>query len=173
MQRHKLRGLVERIPPRHLRALPVMATLHVHIDDTQSIILLNDRNGVMLYNLGSNGFVEKARCLALHPGVTWSETGSDTNAISTSLADGRPTFFYGREHFFHARSILTRSCAPISEPYDNSIGAVDVISKPRRDHKHTLALCQCPYRPVENHLFANSISDAARFYTLPNLAAHP
>lgn len=44
-----------------------MDTLHTQIADTQSLVLLTDRDGVILHSIGDADFVEKANRVALCP----------------------------------------------------------------------------------------------------------
>jgi transcriptional regulator of acetoin/glycerol metabolism len=158
----QLQDVVDRNQSLYSHALPVMETLHAQIVDTQSMVLLTDNDGVILHSLGDSDFVEKARRVALCPGVSWAEADRGTNAIGTALADGRPTVVHGGEHFLHANRILTCSCAPIVDPYGHTIGALDVSGDTRGFHKHTLALVRMSAQIIENHLFANQFADAVR-----------
>ncbi|GAB7525240.1 sigma-54-dependent Fis family transcriptional regulator [Paraburkholderia sp. 2C] len=158
----QLQDVVERNQSLYSHALPVMETLHAQIVDTQSMVLLTDSNGVILHSLGDRDFVEKARRVALCPGVSWAEADRGTNAIGTALADGQPTVVHGGEHFLHANRILACSCAPIVDPYGHTIGALDVSGDTRGFHKHTLALVRMSAQIIENHLFANQFVDAVR-----------
>jgi transcriptional regulator of acetoin/glycerol metabolism len=158
----ELRDLVERNQSLYSHALPVMETLHAQIVDTQSMVLLTDSNGVILHSLGDSDFVEKAKRVALCPGVSWAEADRGTNAIGTALVDSRPTVVHGGEHFLRANRILTCSCAPIVDPFGRTIGALDVSGDTRGFHKHTLALVRMSAQIIENHLFTNQFIDAVR-----------
>ncbi|MET5021544.1 sigma-54-dependent Fis family transcriptional regulator, partial [Burkholderia pseudomallei] len=72
----------------YTHARPVMDTLHTQIADTQSHVLLTDRDGVILHSIGDADFVEKAYRVALCPGVSWAEDALGTNAIGTALIAG-------------------------------------------------------------------------------------
>ncbi|TDV34341.1 GAF modulated Fis family sigma54 specific transcriptional regulator [Paraburkholderia caballeronis] len=159
---NELRGLIDCNHTLYSEALPVLEALHAQIVDTQSMVLLTDRNGVILHSLGDSDFVEKARRVALRPGVSWAESHRGTNAIGTALVDGRPTTVHADEHFLHANRILTCSCAPIADPYGRTLGALDVSGDSRGFHKHTLALVRMSAQMIENHLFATEFADAIR-----------
>ncbi|WP_345816624.1 sigma-54-dependent Fis family transcriptional regulator [Paraburkholderia sp. PREW-6R] len=159
-----LRELVDRNQSLYLHALPVMETLHAQIVDTQSMVLLTDYRGVILHSLGDSDFVEKAKRVALCPGVSWAEADRGTNAIGTALVDGQPTVVHAGEHFLHANRILTCSCAPIADAFGRTIGALDVSGDTRGFHKHTLALVRMSAQMIENHLFSNQFADAVRVH---------
>ena len=164
LARSMLRGVIERNQSLYTHALPVMETLHAQIVDTQSMVLLTDSNGVILHSLGDSDFIEKANRVALCPGVSWAESDRGTNAIGTALVDGQPTVVHAGEHFLQANHILTCSCAPIVDPFGNTIGALDVSGDTRGFHKHTLALVRMSAQMIENHLFSNQFADVVRIH---------
>ncbi len=158
----ELRDLIDTNHTLYHQARPVMDALHAQIVDTQSMVLLTDRNGVILHSLGDTDFVEKARRVALRPGVSWSERHRGTNAIGTALVAGQPTTVHADEHFLRANHILTCSCAPIADPYGRTLGALDVSGDSRGFHKHTLALVRMSAQMIENQLFNSDFADAVR-----------
>ncbi|MGO4808283.1 sigma-54-dependent Fis family transcriptional regulator [Cupriavidus sp. 2MCAB6] len=150
-------------------ALPVMETLHAQIANTESMVLLTDSGGVILHSLGDGDFADRARRVALAPGVSWAESSKGTNAIGTALAEARPTVVHADEHFLRANRTLTCSCAPIAGPFGRVLGALDVSGDHRGFHKHTMALVRMSAQMIENHLFATHFTDAAlvRFHARP------
>ncbi|QGZ64019.1 sigma-54-dependent Fis family transcriptional regulator [Paraburkholderia acidisoli] len=157
-----LRELIDTNRTLYHQARPVMDALHAQIVDTQSMVLLTDRNGVILHSLGDSDFDEKARRVALRPGVSWSEQHRGTNAIGTALAAGTPTTVHAGEHFLRANHSLTCSCAPIADPYGRTLGALDVSGESLGVHKHTLALVRMSAQMIENHLFNIEFANAVR-----------
>jgi sigma-54 dependent transcriptional regulator, acetoin dehydrogenase operon transcriptional activator AcoR len=157
-----LRDLIDANHTLYAQARPVMDALHAQIVDTESMVLLTDRNGVILHSLGDTDFVEKARRVALRPGVSWAERDRGTNAIGTALVDGQPTTVHAGEHFLHANHILTCSCAPIADPWGRTLGALDVSGESHGFHKHTLALVRMSAQMIENHLFNTEFAEAIR-----------
>ncbi len=157
-----LRDLLDANRTLYHQARPVMDALHAQIVDTESMVVLTDRNGVILHSLGDTDFVEKARRVALRPGVSWAERDRGTNAIGTALVDAQPTIVHAGEHFLRANHILTCSCAPIADPWGRTLGALDVSGESRGFHKHTLALVRMSAQMIENHLFNIEFADAVR-----------
>ncbi|AOK50475.1 MULTISPECIES: sigma-54-dependent Fis family transcriptional regulator [unclassified Burkholderia] len=162
LSRTALRELIDGSQSLYTHARPVMDTLHTQIADTQSLVLLTDRDGVILHSIGDADFVEKANRVALCPGVSWAEDTRGTNAIGTALASGQALAVHGAEHFLRANHVLTCSCAPIVDPFDRILGALDVSGDPRGFSSHTLALVKMSAQLIENHLFANQCADALR-----------
>ncbi|MCP3708397.1 sigma-54-dependent Fis family transcriptional regulator [Paraburkholderia sp. CNPSo 3274] len=157
-----LRELIDTNRTLYHQARPVMDVLHAQIVDTQSMVLLTDRNGVILHSFADSDFVEKAHRVALRPGVSWAEQHRGTNAIGTALVEGQPTTVHAGEHFLRANHILTCSCAPIADPYGRTLGALDVSGESRGFHKHTLALVRMSAQMIENHLFNTEFAEAIR-----------
>ncbi|WP_233884403.1 sigma-54-dependent Fis family transcriptional regulator [Paraburkholderia flagellata] len=157
-----LRDLIDTNRTLYHQARPVMDALHAQIVDTQSMVLLTDRNGVILHSFADSDFFEKAQRVALRPGVSWAEQHRGTNAIGTALVEGQPTTVHAGEHFLRANHILTCSCAPIADPYGRTLGALDVSGESRGFHKHTLALVRMSAQMIENHLFNTEFAEAIR-----------
>jgi len=145
-------------------AAPVMETLYEQIANTHSMVLLTDRDGLILHSLGDSDFLEKASRVALTPGVSWSERSKGTNAIGTALVEEQPVVVHGQDHYLCANQFLTCSCTPIFDPHGKVVGALDVTSDERSYHQHTLALVRMSAQMIENQMFANVFSDAVRIH---------
>ena len=136
-------------------AAPIMETLYQQIANTQSMVLLTARSGMILHSLGDDDFLEKASQVALRPGVDWSEKSKGTNAIGTALAEECPVVVHGEQHYLAANRFLTCSCTPIFDPFGKVIGALDVTGDHRSYHQHTMALARMSAQMIENHMFAD------------------
>ncbi len=145
-------------------AAPVMETLYEQISNTHSMVLLTDKEGLILHSLGDSDFLEKASRVALTPGVDWSERSKGTNAIGTALTEEQPVVVHGQDHYLYANQFLTCSCTPIFDPHGKVVGALDVTGDERSHHRHTLALVRMSAQMIENQMFANIFSDAVRIH---------
>ncbi|MGH8832346.1 MAG: sigma-54-dependent Fis family transcriptional regulator [Polaromonas sp.] len=145
-------------------AAPAMETLYEQIINTHSMVLLTSAKGLVLHSLGDSDFLEKASQVALTPGVDWSEQSNGTNAIGTALREEQAVIVHGSEHYMNANKFLTCSCAPISDPYGQLIGALDVTSDHRSFHQHTMALVRMSAQMIENHMFADIFPKAVRIH---------
>ncbi|MGS1059519.1 sigma-54-dependent Fis family transcriptional regulator [Burkholderia glumae] len=157
-----MRELIDGNRSLYTHALPVMEALHAQIADTESLVLLTDREGLVLHSIGDADFVEKANRVALRPGASWAEGTRGTNAIGTALAAKQAVTVHGNEHFLRANHVLSCSCAPITDPFGRLLGALDVSGDPRGFGPHTLALVKMSAQLIENHLFANACDAALR-----------
>jgi sigma-54 dependent transcriptional regulator, acetoin dehydrogenase operon transcriptional activator AcoR len=145
-------------------AVSVMETLHEQIQNTHTMIILTDQNGLILHALGDDDFRRQAESVALRPGVSWSERYMGTNAIGTALIDCRATVVHAHEHFLSANHFLTCSCSPIVDPNGNVIGSLDVSGPKESYHAHTMALVRMSTQMIENLLFAHAFQDSIRLH---------
>ncbi|MBC7711118.1 MAG: sigma-54-dependent Fis family transcriptional regulator [Rhizobacter sp.] len=134
-------------------AAPVMETLHQQIIDTESMVVLTDAQGVVLYSLGDDSFAQRASQVALRPGVNWSEAQKGTNAIGTAIFEQQPVVVHANQHFLHSNHGLTCSASPIFAPAGDLLGVLDVTCDYRGFHKHTMALVRMSAQMIENTLF--------------------
>jgi transcriptional regulator of acetoin/glycerol metabolism len=150
-------------------ATPVMETLYEQIVNTQSMVILTDAQGLILHSVGDAEFVDRARRVALAPGIEWSEQNTGTNAIGTALIEQAPVVVHGPEHFLPANHMLTCSAAPVVDPMGIAVGVLDVSGDYRTRNPHTLALVRMSVQMIENHLFQSAFPEAVavRFHARP------
>jgi transcriptional regulator of acetoin/glycerol metabolism len=160
LARNDLSMLIEQNRLLHTHAVPAMETLYQQIVNTHNMVILTDAKGVIVHSLGDDDFLEKARRVALQPGVTWSEQSKGTNAIGTAIAEKAPTLVHADQHFLAANHFLTCSAAPISDHQGNVVGVLDVSGDQRSFHKHTMALVRMSALMIENQLFSATFEDS-------------
>ena len=141
-------------------ALPVMETLYEQIVNTHNMVVLTDAGGLIVHSIGDADFLEKARSVALQPGVTWSEQSKGTNAIGTAIAERAPTLVHADQHFLSANHFLTCSAAPIFDHQGKVVGVLDVTGDRNSYHRHTMALVRMSAQMIENQLFSAVFQDA-------------
>ena len=163
-RRGQLQTLLEENRLLFQHAAPVMETLYEQIANTQSMILLTARSGMVLHSLGDLDFLEKTSQIALTPGMDWSEQSKGTNAIGTALAEGQPMVVHGDQHYLRAHHFLTCSCTPIIDPLGKVVGALDVTGDYRSYHQHTMALARMSAQMIENHMFADVFPKEVRVH---------
>ncbi len=145
-------------------AAPVMEMLFEQIVNTESMIVLTDATGTILYSVGDHDFLARADKVALAPGVNWAEHSKGTNAIGTALFEERATLVHGGEHFMHANSFLTCSATPIFDPRGNMLGVLDVTGDQRSYHRHTMGLVRMSARMIENHWLSDDYGNRLRLH---------
>ena len=134
-------------------AVSVMETLHQQIIDTESMVVLTDSQGVVLYSLGDDSFAQRASQAALRPGVNWSEAQKGTNAIGTAIFEQQPVVVHANQHFLYSNHGLTCSASPIFARAGDLLGVLDVTCDYRGFHKHSMALARMSAQMIESTLF--------------------
>lgn len=148
---------------------PVMEYLFEQVRDSQSVVALADRKGVLVHTLGSTDFLGRAERVALACGASWHENDRGTNAIGTALAEASPVEIHGGEHFLERNGFLTCAAAPIVSATGELLGILDVSGDQRGGHPHTLGLVSTAARMIENRLL---VADSRRSIRL-HLHAQP
>ena len=148
-------------------AAPVMEYLYDQVRSTESMVILSDRQGLLVHVEGDPLFLDKAERVALTPGAIWREEVRGTNAIGTALAEGAAVEVHGQEHFLERNGFLTCAAAPIRDPLGVLLGVIDISGDQRSRHPHTHGLVRTAARMVESSLFAAANKGAARLHLHP------
>ncbi|WP_024304628.1 sigma-54-dependent Fis family transcriptional regulator [Pseudogulbenkiania sp. MAI-1] len=134
-------------------ARPQVETLFDSVVDDGHVVIVADRDGVILNEIGHTPFLDRAERLALTPGVGWSEALRGTNAIGTALAQAETVLVRGSEHFLERLRPLSCVASPILDPFGQALGVLDVSGPPRRlGRPHGLRLAAA-VRQIELALF--------------------
>ena len=134
-------------------ARPVMEFVYDQMRDSGSMVVLADARGLLLHNQGDADFLERADRVALRPGAMWLEEQRGTNAIGTTLAEGKAVVVQGAEHYLERNSFLTCAAAPVMSPDGSVRGVLDISGDQRNHHPHTFALVRSAARMIEDRLF--------------------
>lgn len=109
--------------------------------DTGHIVVIVDRDGMVLWREGHPGVARRADQLGFVDGACWAENTVGTNAIGTALVEGRPIQVHSTEHYARNHHEWTCAAAPIRDPRDGRLlGAVDISGPVATAHPATLAL---------------------------------
>jgi transcriptional regulator of acetoin/glycerol metabolism len=139
-----------------------IGNLYRQISHSGYVILLTDRDGVILHSLSDPVLRDDFMRAGLWRGAIWSEDQEGTNAIGTCLIERLPLTVHLDEHYRVNNIKLTCSAAPIFDPYGDLLAILDVSSVNSRDSKrsqaHTLALAGMSARLIENRYFLRQFS---------------
>jgi len=120
------------------------------LSGAEAILLLTDRDGVILDTVGDTSTLDKANRINLRVGGMWSEDAAGTNGIGTALWAGKPVFVHGEEHFCEGMKAWSCACAPIRDPIDRSIiGAINLSGLTAIFQKHNAAFAATAAREIE------------------------
>jgi len=125
-----------------------------HIGDllsgAEAMLILTDREGVILETVGDNSTLTKAYKINLAVGGQWSEQASGTNGIGTALWTGHPVYVHGEEHFCEGMKAWSCAAAPIRDPIDRSIiGVINLSGLTAIFQKHNAAFAATAARDIE------------------------
>lgn len=132
---------------------PEINKLYQLIKGAGNIVLLADKNGVILDRLGDPDFVNRASKILLTKGAKWGESDKGTNAIGTAIKENKAIAIHGAEHYLNAHSFLTCASVPIHNPYGDILGVLDITGDYRGGNPHTLALINMSVEHIENEMF--------------------
>ncbi len=120
------------------------------LSSAEAMLILTDRNGVILETMGDNSTLNKAYKINLSVGGVWSETASGTNGIGTALWAGQPVYVHGEEHFCEGMKAWSCAAAPIRDPIDRSIiGVINLSGLTTIFQKHNAAFAATAARDIE------------------------
>ena len=120
------------------------------VSGAEAILLLTDRDGVILDIVGDTSTLDWANRINLRVGGMGSEDASGTNGIGTALWAGKPVFVHVEEHFCEGMTAWSCACAPIRDPIDRSIiGAINLSGLTAIFQKHNAAFAATAAREIE------------------------
>ncbi|WP_232346263.1 MULTISPECIES: sigma-54-dependent Fis family transcriptional regulator [Cupriavidus] len=152
-------------------SLPLMQQTRDFLEQTGTILLLTDPEGIILQQEGDMHIVEPASEAGLMPGYNWTELNCGTNAIGTALALGRPVQIHGAEHFCAGIKRWTCSATVIRDPVDSAVlGVIDVSGLAATYSRHSLALTVALAGRIESRLA--KLSMERRLQLLDHCMAH-
>lgn len=140
---------------RHLLAAADQTFQHAAglLEETSAMVVLTDKEGVILDTRGDNRTVDAGYDIKLEPGGNWSEEVVGTNGIGTALSTGEPVFVHAAEHFCEGIKDWTCAGAPIRDPLDRSIvGLIDISGPPEIFRRHNVALAVLAAEKIEQAL---------------------
>ena len=109
-------------------ACPVLDSLIDDLASTSVGLVLTDRRGDILDRwVPERSLGTQFDRVDLAPGFVYAEPAIGTNGIGTAIAERKPTFVRGSEHFADALTALACAAAPIIDPRTGHVlGVVDL-----------------------------------------------
>jgi len=128
--------------------------LETMAEDLQSLIVVSDATGLLLYVGGSQWLKERAAAdMNFLEGARWNEAAAGTNAIGTALAADHALQVFASEHFNQREHRWTCSAAPVHDPLSGRVvGIVDLTGPWKTVHPASLPLVAGAARTMEQCL---------------------
>jgi transcriptional regulator of acetoin/glycerol metabolism len=133
-------------------AIPIMSNLHSIVLGTGFVLVLTDKNGVILNVVGEKSVEERAQKINFNKGSRWTEEEVGTNAIGTCIEEKTPIQTIGAEHYCKTHHTWTCSAAPIKNPEGELVGVLNMSGLSDTAHKHTLGIVVAAAYSIENQL---------------------
>ncbi|HHY21860.1 MAG TPA: sigma-54-dependent Fis family transcriptional regulator [Bacilli bacterium] len=123
------------------------------IRDSETIITISDKNGLILDTYGNQDVYKQAEKINFLPGAIWSEEVAGTNAIGTVIKNKMPVQILFTEHFSVGWHDWFCAAAPIINPLtDELMGVLDLSGKWKNINQHTLGLAISKARNITKHI---------------------
>ena len=135
-------------------ARPVLDSLIDDLAATSVGLVLTDRRGDILDRwVPERSLGTRLDRVDLAPGFVYAETAIGTNGIGTAIAERKPTFVRGSEHFADALTALACAAAPIIDPRTGHVlGVVDLTCWTRDASALMLPLARRAAHDIEERL---------------------
>lgn len=133
-------------------ASPMVESVYQSVQGSGFMVVLVNKEGIILKTFGDHKILEKAQLLNFHAGANWTEESVGTNAIGTCLATGIPIQVTGPEHFCSSHHSWTCSAAPIHSPSGQILGCLDMSGPYEKIHPHTLGMVTAAGWAINNQL---------------------
>ncbi|MFZ5640620.1 MAG: sigma-54-dependent Fis family transcriptional regulator [Bacillota bacterium] len=134
-------------------ATPVMEDLFQVLRGMGFVVLLADAKGYVLKTIVDDGFRKQARHIRLCEGANWGEEVNGTNAIGTSLAEGKPVKVFAHEHFLRDNHTLACAAVPIYGAAGELQGTLDVTGESKKGIERIFRMAKMAARNIEKELY--------------------
>jgi transcriptional regulator of acetoin/glycerol metabolism len=133
-------------------ARPFMQRLYKLVESSGFVVVLADKNGVLVEVIGDTEVLESNRGMYYVRGVKWSEELIGTTAISLALLEHEHIQIAGAEHYCIEHHGWACSAAPLPDETGNIIGALSVTGPNEQVHCHTLGMVASAAAAITNIL---------------------
>lgn len=128
------------------------------LEETKSMLLLADSNGVLMDVFGNSKLLGSAKAEAIAPGSAWSENVVGTNAIGTAIALKQAVEIHAAEHFCESVKIWSCSAVPILDYLDGDLlGVIDVTTLSEQYSSRSIGLAIAMARQIEEQLHSRDL----------------
>ena len=140
-----------------------MTNLYQQLAGSGHAIILTDRDGALINDIGDPMFTDTAARVGLQAGAIWSEAAQGTNGIGTCLVERKPLVIHKGAHYFTRNANLTCAAAPIFDPHGEVLAILDASSEAELAQKHTMVLLNMSAQMIENRVFLCAMKHAFIF----------
>ena len=133
-------------------AKPIMQNLYEIVISSHFVLVLTDKNGVLLETIGDEVVSLKASELRFLKGTVWTNDAVGTNAIGIALDEDTAAHVVGAEHYCSAHHKWTCSATTIHNVKGEIIGCLNMSGDSQKLHSHTQGIVVAAGYSIENEL---------------------
>ena len=112
------------------------------VGHTGCSVVMANREGVILDRRGASADDTQFAQWGLWTGTVWSERSQGTNAIGTSIVEGRPVVIHRDQHFLTRNTALSCMTAPIHDECGMLAAVIDVSTcRPELSEEFARVIC--------------------------------
>ncbi|MFI1168725.1 SpoIIE family protein phosphatase [Streptomyces sp. NPDC020801] len=139
-------------------ASPVLDRLEAALDGPPVSVILTDAQARVLSRRAGDAELNRHLDAAqIVQGFGFPESSAGTNAVGTALAERRPVYVLGREHFADCMQLLACAGAPVRDPLSGRVeGVLDLTCFRRHSDPVMLPLVQQAADEIEQRLLEQS-----------------
>ncbi|MGW0827853.1 SpoIIE family protein phosphatase [Streptomyces sp. NPDC002845] len=141
-------------------AKPVLDRLESRLRGGHVSVILTDGQGWVLQRRATSPELAKGLdAVSLAVGFMFAESVAGTNGIGTVLAERRPAYVVGREHFAECMAPFTCAGAPIRDPLSGKVeGVLDLTCLRRESSPALLSMARKAAGDIEQRLLEGTTS---------------
>ncbi|MCX7174474.1 MAG: sigma-54-dependent Fis family transcriptional regulator [Proteobacteria bacterium] len=133
-------------------ALPFMHFLETAVRGSGFILVLTDRQSIVLEVFGDEKILAMARENNYVPGCSRTELEVGTNAICLALQEQKSVQLTGPEHYNVRHQSWTCSSSPVFSSTGEPLGTVTLSGESIGAHRHTFGMVVAAAEAIQNHL---------------------
>ncbi|MEA4807083.1 sigma-54-dependent Fis family transcriptional regulator [Acetobacterium wieringae] len=133
-------------------AQPIMQNLYEIVLSSHFVLVLTDKNGVLLDTIGDEVVSMRASELRFLKGTVWTNAAVGSNAIGIALDEDGPVHVVGAEHYCVSHHTWTCSATTIHNVKGEIIGVLNMSGESHKLHSHTLGIVVAAAYSIENEL---------------------
>lgn len=133
-------------------AQPIMQNLYEIVLSSHFVLVLTDKNGILLDTIGDEVVSMRASELRFLKGTVWTNDAVGANAIGIALDEDAPVHVVGAEHYCVSHHTWTCSSTTIHNVKGEIIGVLNMSGESHKLHSHTLGIVVAAAYSIENEL---------------------
>ncbi len=133
-------------------AHPIMRSIYSTVEGSGFIIVLTDKEGYIIEEVGDDEILKKAEEINFVKGSLWTERAVGTNAIGTAIFNNKPLQTMGDDHYCFNHHTWTCSAAPIHDEEGEIIGCLNMSGQYLDAHRHTLGVVIAAVETIRKQL---------------------